>query len=151
MNLTDHFTLEELVRSAKAQELKIDNTPPAEVVDRLKATAIMLERIRAYLGVPVTVTSGYRCRQLNQAVGGVTSSDHMLGQAADFIAPGAGTPYQIARSLAPQVSVLGIGQLIYEHLAGAAWVHVSTQVPPSPANRVITMTGAGKQLGIQPA
>lgn len=149
--LTEHFTLDELVRSAKAAQLKIDNTPPPEVVGRLQATAIMLERIREHLGVPVIVTSGYRCRQLNLAVGGVTSSDHMLGQAADFIAPGAGTPYQIARSLAPQVSVLGIGQLIYEHLGATAWVHVSTKVPPSPANRVITVTSAGTQLGIQPA
>ncbi len=69
--------------------------------------------------------------------------------AADFIAPSYGTPVQIARVLAPQVSVLGIGQLIYEHIGGKAWVHVSTRIPERPSNRVITITGAGTQLGVQ--
>ena len=150
MQLTEHFTLAELVASAKARELGIDNTPSPEAVARLRATAEVLERIRATLGgVPVTVTSGYRCRALNMAVGGVTSSDHTTGQAADIVAPGYGTPLQIARALAPKVSVLGIGQLIYERIGKKAWVHVSTRVPASQANRVITITDKGTVLGIQ--
>lgn len=150
MQLTPHFSLEELIRSAKAAQLGIDNTPPAEVQQRLQGTAEMLERIRSTLNVPITVTSGYRCRQLNQAVGGVTTSDHTLGCAADIVAPLAGDPLSIARSLAPLVSVLGIGQLIYEHIGRSAWVHVSTRMPDRAANRVITISDAGTQLGIQP-
>lgn len=149
-SLTPHFTLEELTRSAKAVELGIDNTPPPEVVKELKDTALMLERIRSVLGAPITVTSGYRCQKLNRAVGGVTSSDHMTGQAADIVCPSIGSPYSIARSLAPQVSTLGIGQLIYERVDGKAWVHVSTRRPQSPANRVITVSDKGTSLGIQP-
>ena len=104
MKLSAHFTLAELTASNKAAQLRIDNTPPPELMPRLVLTAEMLERIRSTLGVPVIVTSAYRCRQLNTAVGGVTSSDHTQGHAADFVAPGYGTPYDIAKLLAPLVS-----------------------------------------------
>lgn len=149
MQLTPHFTLAELTASNTAQRLGLDNTAPQEIVPRLVLTAEMLERIRSTLGVPVIVTSGYRGRQVNQAVGGVTSSDHTQGHAADIVAPRYGTPYQIAKTLAPLVSVLGIGQLILEGVKGKQWVHVSTRVPDKPANRVITITDKGAQLGIQ--
>ena len=150
MNLTKHFTLAELTASSKARSLGLDNTPPPELVPRLVRTAEMLERIRATLGVPVIVTSGYRSPAVNRAVGGVATSDHSQGHAADFVAPGFGTPEQIARSLAPLVDLLGIGQLIYEHIGGKAWVHVSTRTPEKPVNRVITITAKGAALGIQP-
>jgi hypothetical protein len=150
MNLTPHFTLAELTASNKARSLGIDNTPAPELLPRLVRTAEMLERIRATLGVPVLVTSGYRCPTLNRAVGGVATSDHTQGHAADFVAPRFGPPAQIAKSLAPLVDLLGIGQLIYEHLGDKAWVHVSTHTPEKPANRVITLTSSGASLGIQP-
>lgn len=149
MQLTQHFTLAELTASTTAQRLRLDNTPPPELVPRLVRTAEMLERIRSTLGVPVVVTSGYRSRAVNAAVGGVTSSDHAQGHAADIVAPRYGTPTQIARTLAPLVSVLGIGQLILEGVKGKQWVHVSTRVPDKASNRVITITDAGAQLGIQ--
>ncbi len=149
MKLSPHFTLAELTASTAAQRLRLDNTPPPELLPRLILTAEMLERIRATLQAPVIVTSGYRGRAVNAAVGGVTSSDHTQGHAADIVAPGYGTPYQIAKTLAPQVSVLGIGQLILEGVKGKQWVHVSTRAPDKPANRVITITDAGAQLGIQ--
>ena len=149
MQLTKHFTLAELTASGKARSLGLSNTAPPEIVPRLVRTAEMLERIRATLGVPVIVTSGYRAPAVNKAVGGVTSSDHMQGHAADIVAPGYGTATQIARTLAPLVSTLGIGQIILEGVKGKQWVHVSTRVPDKPANRVITITDKGTQLGIQ--
>lgn len=148
--MTPHFSLNELIASSTAARLKLDNSPTGEALERLKATAAMLERIRAHLGgVPITVASGYRSRLVNQAVGGVTSSDHASGQAADIVAPKAGTPYDVAKKLAPHVDELGIGQLIYESIGGKQWVHVSTRVPAKITNRVITITGRGAQLGIQ--
>ncbi len=150
MQLTANFTLAELVASAKATSLGIDNTPAPAVVEQLLATAELLQRIRDRLGKPVTVTSGYRCTALNRAVGGVTSSDHMQGKAADIVVPGYGTPYDVAKAIAPLVSVLGIGQLILEGVGDKRWVHVSTRVPDKASNRVITITDAGAQLGIQP-
>ncbi len=149
MQLTQHFTLAELTKSSTAERLELDNTPPPEVLPALTRTAEMLERIRSTLGVPVTVTSGYRAWAVNKAVGGVTTSDHAQGRAADIVAPRYGTPLQIARALAPLVDVLGIGQLIYERFGSTSWVHVSTRVPDKRVNRVITITSAGTQLGVQ--
>lgn len=147
--LTRHFTLEELTRSATADRLGLANWPTVDDLKRLQATADMLQRIRDTLGSAVVVTSGYRAPAVNKAVGGVTSSDHARGQAADIVVPGYGTPYQVAKALAPLVSVLGIGQLILEGVKGKQWVHVSTRVPERPVNRVITITDAGAQVGIQ--
>lgn len=149
MRLSPHFTLAELTASNKAQILRIDNTPGADVLRRLQFTAEMLERIRSTVGRPVIVTSGYRCPELNRAVGGVTSSDHITGQAADIVAPAFGTPYQLARLLAPLVSTLGIGQLILEGVKGKQWVHVSTRIPDKMLNRIITISDSGVRAGIQ--
>lgn len=149
MKLSAHFTLAELTASKTAEMLGIDNMPPAEMLPRLVRVAEMLERVRSTLDAPVIVTSGFRCPTLNRAVGGVTSSDHAQGHAADIVAPGYGTPYEIARLLAPLVSTLGIGQLILEGVKGKQWVHLSTHTPERPVNRVITITDAGTQLGIQ--
>lgn len=149
MNLSPHFTLAELTASNTAKQRGIDNTLPPELMPRLVLTAELLERIRSTVGVPVIVTSAYRSRQLNTAVGGVTSSDHTQGHAADIVAPAFGTAYELAKMLAPLVSVLGIGQLILEGIKGKQWVHVSTRSPEKFSNRVITITDAGAHLGIQ--
>jgi zinc D-Ala-D-Ala carboxypeptidase len=149
MRLTANFTLEELIRSATADRLRLDNTPPPGLLPQLQATAEMLQRIREHLQRPIIVTSGYRGPEVNRAVGGVTSSDHTRGQAADIVVPSYGTPYEVAKALAPYVSVLGIGQVILEGIKGKQWVHVSTRLPEKLVNRVITITDAGVQVGIQ--
>lgn len=148
MQLSPHFPLAELTASNKAAQLGIDNTPPPELLPRLVLLAEMLERIRSTLNVPVTVTSGYRCPALNAAVGGVTSSDHTQGHAADIVAPGFGTPTEVARLLAPLADTLAIGQIILEGVKGKQWVHVSTHQPERAINRVLTITDAGTVPGI---
>jgi hypothetical protein len=148
MKLTEHFTLAELTASNKASQLGIDNTPPPEIVPRLVMVAEMLERIRSTLNAPVVVTSGYRCERLNMAVGGSSTSDHPRGHAADIVSPRYGTATEVAKALAPLVSVLGIGQIILEGVRGKQWVHVSTRTPEKAVNRVITITDAGVQAGI---
>lgn len=148
MKLTEHFTLEELTRSSVASARGIDNTPPQEIVPRLVLVAEMLERIRSTLAVPIVVTSGYRCPELNTAVGSRTTSDHPQGHAADILAPGFGTPTEVARLLAPLADTLSIGQIILEGVGGKQWVHVSTHTPDRAINRVITVTDAGTVPGI---
>jgi zinc D-Ala-D-Ala carboxypeptidase len=148
MKLTPHFSMAELTASAKAAQLKLNNMPPPELLPPLILLAELLERIRAHLGTPVTVTSGYRCPSLNRAVGGVTSSDHTYGHAADIVAPGFGSASDVATALAPVVSTLGIGQLILEGVNGKRWVHVSTHAPERAINRVLTITDAGAAIGI---
>ena len=103
MQLTPHFSLAEMTASSTAQRQGLDNTPTPEALQRLTLTAAMLERVRAHLGVPIVVTSGYRSRAVNAAVGGVTSSDHAIGAAADIVAPKFGAPYAVAKALAPHV------------------------------------------------
>ena len=153
MRLTPHFTFAELTRSAKADALGIDNTPPPELLPRLVLLAELLERIRAAAAYPVTVTSGYRCQKLNDAVGKRKTSDHIHGHAADIVAPGFGTPPELARLLVPLVDALGIGQLILEEITQTdgrkkRWVHVSTHRPERPINRIITINDAGILPGI---
>lgn len=149
MQLTPHFTLAELTASQKAKALAIDNIPDDTAIANLRKTAAMLEHVRELLGVPVTVTSGYRSPRLNRAVGGVTSSDHTKGMAADIVAPKFGTPEQIARKLADQLNTLNVGQLILEGVKGKQWVHVSTEMPTRPVNRVLTITDSGARTGIR--
>ena len=148
MKLSPHFTLEELTASTTAKRLGLDNTPAPELVPRLVLLAEMLERIRTTLNVPVVVTSGYRSPPVNRAVGGVTSSDHTQGHAADIVAPSFGSATVVAKTLAPLVSVLGIGQLILEGVKGKQWVHVSTHAPERAVNRILTITDAGLKTGI---
>lgn len=148
MRLSPHFTLAELTASDTARARGIDNTPPPELLPRLIMLAEMLERIRSTVNAPIIVSSGYRCPQLNALVGGATTSDHPQGHAADIIAPRFGSATELARLLAPLVSVLSIGQIILEGVKGKQWVHVSTREPERSVNRVITITDAGVMPGI---
>lgn len=83
--LSEHFTLREMIYSATAERLGIDNTPPAAAIELLRDLCRQtLEPLRRVAGVPLTVTSGYRCEELNNAVNGAAYSQHKLGQAADI-------------------------------------------------------------------
>jgi zinc D-Ala-D-Ala carboxypeptidase len=118
--LSEHFTLEELILSQTAARQGIDNTPSATIVQKLRQLAGVLEEVRSLLGgAPILVSSGYRCLELNEAVGGAKNSAHMDGLAADFTAPAFGTVIQAARKIA--ASDLAYDQLIQEY---GAWVHI---------------------------
>lgn len=85
MQLTPHFTLAEFTKSGTAARKGIDNTPPQSFEAKLKGLAEVLETIRAeFGGRPLTINSGFRCRALNDAIGGATYSEHLMGCAADF-------------------------------------------------------------------
>jgi hypothetical protein len=119
-NLSEHFTLEELIISQTAARLGIDNTPSADIMRNLRKLAGVLEEVRSQLDdVSILVSSGYRCPELNKAVRGSKSSAHMDGLAVDFTAPAFGTVIQVARKIA--ASDLSYDQLIHEY---GAWVHI---------------------------
>jgi len=84
MNLTPNFTLQELTISQTAERHGIDNTPDSEQIINLKRVCTVLEAVRATIGRPVVVSSGFRCYDLNTAVGGSKKSRHMRGLAVDF-------------------------------------------------------------------
>ena len=121
-----HFTVLELTRSRKAQELGIDNTPPEALKIALGFTMAGAERVRAFLGMPMIISSGFRCPELNAAVGGKDDSQHLRGEAIDFTCPGFGAPIRIVEALVPARRILGIDQLILE----AGWVHASFTTRP---------------------
>lgn len=105
--LSQHFRLSEFTRSATASARGIDNTPSASAIDNLRHLCQeVLEPLRRHLDRPVVISSGYRCKKLNQLVGGVRTSQHMTGEAADIAAPPARHQRQeaiaIAIPLAPQ-------------------------------------------------
>lgn len=117
MNLSAHFTLEELSSSDTAVRKGIDNTPSAEIVENLKRVAQTLEQIRTLVGAPVRVSSGYRCPALNTAIGGSSKSAHVEGLAADITVSGK-TPKELAIMI--RDAKIEYDQLIYE----GTWVHV---------------------------
>ena len=84
--LSPHFRLQEFTKSATASDHGIINEPSAGHVENLKALCVhTLEPLRMALGLPIVITSGYRCGQLNRIlVKHSNQSQHMLGQAADF-------------------------------------------------------------------
>lgn len=86
MQLSKNFTLSELVHSDTANARGIDNTPTdIKIVNNLiKLAKNVLQPIRDKYGKPIIITSGYRCLDLNKAVGGVSNSQHLLGLAADI-------------------------------------------------------------------
>ena len=81
-----YFTIQELSKSATAERLAIDNTPPRAAQQMLTILVEqLLDPIRRRYGAPIIVTSGYRCPALNTAVGGVANSHHVVGCAADIV------------------------------------------------------------------
>jgi zinc D-Ala-D-Ala carboxypeptidase len=137
--LTPHFAAEEL---SCTQHREFDNTPPPEVVGTLRLTAARMEQVRRLLGDRViSVSSGYRCRALNRAVGGARTSAHLTGDAVDFNCYGFGDPLAVCRALA--ASDLAFDQMIEE----GTWVHISFD--PRMRRQVLTRRdGGGYGLGM---
>jgi putative chitinase len=121
MQLSEHFSLEEFIRSDKAKELKNDNKPTPQHLEHLKVTAAGFEKVRALLGgQALKITSGYRNPVVNKAVGGTPTSAHPMGYAGDFRHPEL-TPLECARKL--RDSELIFDQLILE--TSRKIVHIS--------------------------
>lgn len=125
MNLSPHFTLTEMTRSDVAIRKGIANVPPAVAIERLKALCeIVLEPVRAQFG-PIRVNSGYRSAELNAAIGGARTSQHMQGEAADIECDAADN-HALAKWIADNCP---FDQVILEcYTPGeprSGWVHVS--------------------------
>jgi hypothetical protein len=89
MNLSANFTLKELTKSDTATRLGLDNTPGEAEIESLRLLCEkVLQPVRDHFGKSVTVNSGFRSPETNQATGGSKTSDHCKGQAADIEIPG---------------------------------------------------------------
>lgn len=116
MNLSPHFSLEELTRT---DHREFDNTPPPEVMPNLRRMAFLMEQVREVLVQPIIVTSGYRSKQVNDAVGSKDTSQHRLGCAVDFRCTQL-KPDNIVKML--RASKVPFDQLIREF---DSWTHIS--------------------------
>ena len=117
-----YFDINELCHSDTAKAEGIDNTPSEEVKKNLEALIEnVLDPLREAYGKPIYINSGYRCSELNKAVGGVSTSEHQSGRAADIDTH----DYEENKKLFKLIQELNLPfrQLIDE--SNLSWVHVS--------------------------
>ena len=123
MNLSEHFTLEELTATSHRE---FDNTPNATEIANLTRLAATLEQVKTLLGgKPVMINSGFRSKQVNDSVGSKDTSQHRIGCAADIRVPGM-TPNEVVQAII--ASDIGYDQLIREF---DSWTHISVPDMPS--------------------
>ena len=143
MNLTDHFTLDELTSSETAERNGWDNTPNETELANLKRLALFLEDVKTALGgKPIMVSSGYRGKQVNDAVGSKDTSQHRVGCAVDFRVPQL-TPDQVVQAII--ASGLPYDQVIREF---DRWTHLSIPNTPDakPRKQALIIDKQGTRL-----
>ena len=140
MNLSEHFTLEELTATSHRE---FDNTPNATEMANLTRLAAMLEQVKTLLGgKPVMINSGFRSKQVNDSVGSKDTSQHRIGCAADIRVPGM-TPNEVVKAII--ASDIGYDQLIREF---DSWTHISVpdMVARPPRKQVLIIDKAGTRI-----
>ena len=117
MNLTPHFTLDELTHT---DHRDLDNTPNENEIANLRRLADFLEQVKVVLGgKPIMVNSAFRSKAVNDAVGSKDTSQHRVGCAADIRVPGM-TPDEVVKTVI--ASKIGYDQVIREF---DRWTHIS--------------------------
>jgi zinc D-Ala-D-Ala carboxypeptidase len=140
MNLSPHFTLDELTHT---DHREIDNSPNQTEIENLQRLANFLEEVKTVLGgKPVMISSGFRCKALNDAVGSKDSSQHRVGCAADFRVPGM-TPDEVVRAII--ASGIGYQQIIREF---DRWTHISVpnQADETPRKQALIIDKQGTRV-----
>lgn len=128
MQLSEHFSLEELTASETAARNGWDNTPNEDELANLKRLAAFLEQVKQVLGgKPVMINSAFRSKLVNDAVGSKDSSQHRVGCAADIRIPGM-TPDDVVKAVI--ASGIGYDQVIREF---DRWTHIS--IPNRPEDK----------------
>lgn len=127
MNLSEHFTLEELTFSETAARLGINNIPDTDLIAHAQEFLVPgLEQIRKILGQPIKINSGYRSPALNKAVpGSANTSQHTKFEAADILIPKLGLPSIVCKAIIN--SGIAFDQMIYEY---GSWTHISFSAKP---------------------
>ena len=129
--ISAHFTFEELCTTSTG----LPNKPNIQaLVNLVYLTAYVLEPLRCAMGEPISISSGYRSKEVNQKVGGVWNSQHTKGQAVDINIKG---DYEKGKKWFKWIKEhCQFDQLIWEHnAAGVYWIHVSYVHPDFGTNR----------------
>lgn len=136
--LSKNFSLDELTYSATANRLHIDNTPTPEIKDKLTTLCqTLLQPIRDAWRGAIVVTSGYRSPEVNKAVGGARTSQHMIGEAADLKVGDKERNKRLFNMIVKLMDQgkIQVGQLIDEY--NYSWVHVSLPRQNKPNNQIL--------------
>lgn len=139
MNLSPNFTLQELTHSDTAVRQGWENNPDANEINNLTRLALLLEQVRKVVNKPILINSGYRSKQVNDAVGSKDSSQHRIGCAAD-IRVGGMTPSQVCEAI--KASDIQFDQLIREF---DSWTHISVpnKSTDTPRNQMLIIDKQG--------
>ena len=119
MKLSEHFTLEEAVKSKVAEAHGVINNPPVDILDNMKKCAAKLEVVRNKLGCKLIVNSWFRNFELNKLVGGAKNSAHLTGWAVD-LSSNEMSAYDLGSLIISYK--LNFDQIIHEY---GTWVHIS--------------------------
>ena len=119
-----YFTLKEFERSSVADKYNIDNTIPKELVPHIEELIEFLNPIREVWGKPITVTSGYRCKELNKKVGGVDSSAHTIGYGVDLVSGDFRVFSNFIKSYFMSHPEVKFDQVIIEKSGNSQWIHI---------------------------
>ena len=145
MNLSPHFRLDELSHTGTG----LPNTPgPAEVSALVTLCDKVLEPVRAILGVPLRINSGFRSDAVNAAIGGAKKSQHRLGEAADIVPvgyPGGVHAAMVALVDAVKAKRLTVDQLICYPAGG--FLHVSYTTTKANRNQMLRSAASGGSGG----
>jgi putative chitinase len=140
MNLSEHFTLEELTHT---NHREFSNEPNESETENLKRLAAFLEQVKTVLGgKPVMVNSAFRSKAVNDSVGSKDSSQHRIGCAADIRVPGM-TPKQVVEAVI--ASDIGYDQIIEEF---SSWTHISVPntIETKPRKQALIIDKAGTRI-----
>lgn len=119
-----YFSLTELVKSDTARRLGIDNTPSDKIKNNLTLFIDkVLDPIREDWGSPISVSSGYRCPELNKAVGGVNTSGHMYGFCADLQVKGDLRKFSNFVIEWMKEHHMKFDELLFERSGNVTWLH----------------------------
>jgi len=121
MNISEHITFEEATQSPTALRLKIRNEPGVLELNSMYGVAqYCFEPLRQWYGKPIKINSFFRCKELNEAVGGAKNSQHTKGEAIDM---SAGSKEENEKLFNWAKANLVFDQLINEY--DFSWVHIS--------------------------
>ncbi|MCL2887960.1 MAG: D-Ala-D-Ala carboxypeptidase family metallohydrolase [Elusimicrobia bacterium] len=131
--LSENFTFFELTATSERELLDFNRAEGINFIIPLSVLCEeILEKVYKMYGVKPAVTSAFRCKILNDKLRGSADSQHLKGEAADFVLPGISCAEVFEKI---KNSGLAYGQLILEKAGGKRWVHISLGVPYRPAEK----------------
>jgi hypothetical protein len=153
MQISKHLSLAEVSRSETAKRRGINNTPSGEHLENFKKLAEnIFEPIREHFAVPIHISSGYRSKELNAAIGGASSSQHCQGEAIDIDMDGSSSGVSNADVFKYIKDHLNFDQLIWEFGSDSNpdWVHVSYESTGKQRKQILKAVKSGGKTSYVP-